>query len=141
LVEPVSRGDPESPLRWTSKSVRKLADELLRQGHQVSHNLVANLLKELGYSLQANRKTREGSVHPDRDAQFEYIQAEVKAFQAAGQPVISVDTKKQERVGDFKNNGRELQPEGDPEVVHDFVLPELGKVAPYGVYDVTHNLG
>ncbi len=141
LVEPVNRGDPEAPLRWTSKSVRKLADELLRQGHQVSHNLVASLLKELGYRLQANRKTGEGSTHPDRDAQFEYIQAEVKAFQAAGQPVISVDTKKQERVSDFKHNGRELQPEGDPEVLHDVVLPELGKVAPYGVYDVTHNLG
>ena len=140
-VEPVSRGDPESPLRWTSKSVRKLADELMRQGHQVSHTLVANLLKELGYRLQANRKTGEGSAHPDRDAQFEYIQAEVKAFLAAGQPVISVDTKKKEVVGDFKNNGRELRPEGDPEVVHDFVIPELGKVAPYGVYDVTHNLG
>jgi transposase len=143
LVEPVSRGDPESPLRWTSKSVRKLAVELTGQGHQVSHELVANLLKELGYSLQANRKMREGSAHPDRDAQFEHIQAEVKTFQEAGQPVISVDTKKKELVGDFKNNGRELRPQGDPELVrvHDFVIPELGKVAPYGVYDVTHNLG
>lgn len=143
LVEPVSRGDPESPLRWTSKSVRKLADELVRQGHPVSHELVANLLKELGYSLQANRKTREGSIHPDRDAQFEHIQAEVKDFQAAGQPVISVDTKKKELVGDFKNGGQELRPQGDPEQVrvHDFVIPELGKVAPYGVYDATHNLG
>ena len=143
LVEPVSRGDPESPLRWTSKSVRKLADELVRQGNPVSHELVANLLKELGYSLQANRKTREGSIHPDRDAQFEHIQAEVKDFQAAGQPVISVDTKKKELVGDFKNGGQELRPQGDPEQVrvHDFVIPELGKVAPYGVYDATHNLG
>ncbi len=143
LVEPASRGDPESPLRWTSKSVRKLADALTQQGHQVSHELVAKLLKELGYSLQANRKTREGSAHPERDAQFEHIQTEVKAFQAAGQPVISVDTKKKELVGDFKNGGRALRPQGDPELVrvHDFVIPELGKVAPYGVYDVTHNLG
>ena len=143
LVEPVSRGDPESPLRWTSKSVRKLADELRRQGHQASHDLVARLLKKQGYSLQANRKMREGSAHPDRDAQFEHIQAEVKAFQTAGQPVISVDTKKKELVGDFKNGGCELRPQGDPEVVrvHDFVIPELGKVAPYGVYDVTYNLG
>ena len=143
LVEPVSRGDPESPLRWTSKSVRKLADELRRQGHQASHDLVARLLKKQGYSLQANRKMREGSAHPDRDAQFEHIQAEVKVFQTAGQPVISVDTKKKELVGDFKNGGCELRPQGDPEVVrvHDFVIPELGKVAPYGVYDVTYNLG
>jgi transposase len=143
LVEPLSRGDPESPLRWTCKSVRRLADELQRQGHSVSHELVANLLQELGYSLQANRKTREGMAHPDRNAQFEHIQAEVQAFQRAGQPVISVDTKKKELVGDFKNGGRELCPQGDPELVrvHDFVIPELGKVAPYGVYDVTHNLG
>jgi transposase len=143
LVEPLSRGDPESPLRWTCKSVRKLADELNHQGHQVSHELVANLLKELGYSLQANRKTREGTAHPDRNAQFEHINAEVQAFQSAGQPVISVDTKKKELVGDFKNGGRELCPQGEPETVrvHDFVIPELGKVAPYGVYDVTHNLG
>lgn len=143
LVEPLSRGDPESPLRWTCKSVRKLAGELNRQGHQVSHELVANLLKELGYSLQANRKTREGTTHADRNAQFEHINAEVHAFQSAGQPVISVDTKKKELVGDFKNGGRELCPQGEPETVrvHDFVIPELGKVAPYGVYDVTHNLG
>jgi hypothetical protein len=109
----------------------------------VSHELVANLLKDLGYSLQANRKLREGSAHPDRDAQFAHIQAKVKAFQTAGQPVISVDTKKKELVGDFKNGGRERRPQGDPEPVrvHDFVIPELGKVAPYGVYDVTHNLG
>ena len=143
LVEPLSRGDPESPLRWTCKSVRKLADALNHQGHHVSHELVANLLKELGYSLQANRKTREGTAHPDRNAQFEHINAEVQAFQSAGQPVISVDTKKKELVGDFKNGGRELCPQGEPETVrvHDFVIPELGKVAPYGVYDVTHNLG
>ena len=133
----------ESPLRWTCKSVRKLADELNDQGHQVSHELVANLLKELGYSLQANRKTHEGTAHPDRNAQFEHINAEVQAFQSAGQPIISVDTKKKELVGDFKNGGRELCPPGEPEMVrvHDFVLPELGKAAPYGVYDVTHNLG
>jgi hypothetical protein len=143
LVEPVSRGDPESPLRWTCKSVRKLAEELNRQGHQVSHRLVAELLQELGYSLQANRKTREGTAHPDRDAQFEHLHAQVQAYQGDGQPVISVDTKKKELVGDFKNGGRELRPQGDPEPVrvHDFVIPELGKVTPYGVYDVTHNLG
>lgn len=143
LVEPVSRGDPESPLRWTCKSVRKLADELNQQGHQVSHRLVAELLQELGYSLQANRKTREGASHPDRNAQFEHINAEVQASQNAGQPVISVDTKKKELVGDFKNGGRELRPQGAPETVrvHDFVIPELGKATPYGVYDVTHNLG
>jgi transposase len=143
LVEPASRGDPESPLRWTCKSVRKLADELNRQGHQVSHRLVAELLQELGFSLQANRKTREGASHPDRNAQFEHINAQVQAYQSAGQPVISVDTKKKELIGDFKNGGRELRPQGDPETVrvHDFVIPELGKATPYGVYDVTHNLG
>jgi len=143
LVEPVSRGDPESPLRWTCKSVRKLAAELNCQGHQVSHRVVAELLHELGYSLQANRKTREGTAHPDRNAQFEHIHAQVQAYQGAGQPVISVDTKKKELVGDFKNGGRELRPQGDPEQVrvHDFVIPALGKATPYGVYDVTHNLG
>jgi transposase len=143
LVEPDSRGDPESPLRWTCKSVRKLAAELNRQGHQVSHRLVAELLQDLGYSLQANRKTREGAAHPDRNAQFEHINAQVQAYQSAGQPVISVDTKKKELVGDFKNGGRELRPQGAPEPVrvHDFVIPELGKATPYGVYDVTHNLG
>lgn len=143
LIEPTSRGDPESPLRWTSKSVRKLAQELNRMGHRVSHRLVADLLHELDYSLQANRKTKEGDSHPDRDAQFEHINAQVKTFQAASQPVISVDTKKKELVGDFKNGGREWQPQGEPEEVrvHDFLIPELGKVAPYGVYDMTHNLG
>ena len=143
LVEPVSRGDPESPLRWTCKSVRKLAEELNRQGHQVSHRLVAELLQELGYSLQANRKTREGAAHPDRNAQFEHLNSQVQAYQSDGQPVISVDTKKKELVGDFKNGGRELRPQGAPEPVrvHDFVIPELGKATPYGVYDVTHNLG
>jgi len=143
LIEPTSRGDPESPLRWTSKSVRKLAQELNRMGHRVSHRLVADLLHELDYSLQANRKTKEGDSHPDRDAQFEHINAQVKAFQAASQPAISVDTKKKELVGDFKNGGREWQPKGEPEKVrvHDFLIPELGKVAPYGIYDITHNLG
>ena len=143
LVEPNSRGDPESPLRWTCKSVRKLAEELKRQGHQVSHRLVAELLQDLGYSLQANRKTREGAAHPDRNAQFEHINDQVRAYQDDGQPVISVDTKKKELVGDFKNSGRELRPQGDPEKVrvHDFLIPELGKATPYGVYDVTHNLG
>src|SRR3989304_1302974 len=122
LIEPVSRGDPESPLRWTCKSTRRLADELMRKGHEVSHNLVAGLLHEMGYSLQANRKTREGTSHPDRDAQFEYINAEVRRRMARGTPVISVDTKKKELIGDFKNGGRELRPKGNPEKVrvHDF---------------------
>jgi transposase len=143
LVEPSSRGDPESPLRWTCKSVRKLAEELNRQGHQVSHRLVAELLQELGYSLQANRKSREGAAHPDRNAQFEHINDQVRAYQSDGQPVISVDAKKKELIGDFKNGGRELRPKGDPEAVrvHDFMIPELGKATPYGVYDLTHNLG
>jgi transposase len=143
LIEPVSRGDPESPLRWVCKSVRQLAAELNRQGHQVSHRLVAELLQELGYSLQANRKTSEGTTHPDRNAQFEHINEQVQVYQNASQPVISVDTKKKELVGDFKNGGRELRPQGDPERVrvHDFVIPELGKANPYGVYDITHNLG
>lgn len=143
LIEPVTRGDPESPLRWTSKSVRKLADELQRMGHQTSHRLVAALLHEMDYSLQANRKTLEGSTHPDRDAQFEYLHQRVKEFQAADQPVIAVDTKKKELVGDFKNHGRELRPKGEPARVrvHDFEIPALGKVAPYGVYDQTQNTG
>jgi transposase len=143
LIEPVTRGDPESPLRWTSKSVRKLADELQRMGHQTSHRMVAALLHEMDYSLQANRKTLEGSAHPDRDAQFGHIHRQVKAFQAAAQPVISVDTKKKELVGNFKNQGRELRPKGAPERVrvHDFEIPELGKVAPYGVDDPTQNTG
>ena len=143
LVDPVSRGDPESPLRWTCKSVRKLAEELNRQGHQVSHGLVAELLQELGFSLQANRKIREGATHPDRNAQFEHVNDEVEAYQSAGQPVISVDAKKKELVGDFTNGGRELRPKGDPEGVrvHDFAIPQLGKATPHGVYDVTHNLG
>jgi hypothetical protein len=143
LVEPVTRGDPESPLRWTCKSVRQLAAALQRMGHQTSHRMVAELLHQMDYSLQANRKTLEGSSHPDRDAQFHHISDKIREFQADRQPVISVDTKKKELVGDFKNNGRELRPKGDPEKVrvHDFIIPELGRAAPYGVYDVTQNAG
>lgn len=143
LVEPVTRGDPESPLRWTCKSVRKLAKELRRQGHPTSHRIVADLLHEMGYSLQANRKTQEGASHPDRNAQFEYLNRKVKRYLAAQQPVISVDTKKRELVGNFKNGGRELRPQGDPERVrvHDFVIPALGRATPYGIYDLARNAG
>ncbi len=142
LVDPVTRGDPESPLRWTCKSVRKLAEELNRLGHQTSHRMVAELLHELGYSLQANRKTLEGSSHADRDQQFQHINQHVTEF-LQQQPVISVDTKKKELVGNFKNHGAELRPKGDPEPVrvHDFVIPELGRAAPYGVYDLANNSG
>ncbi len=141
LVEPTTRGDPESPLRWTCKSVRKLAEELRRQGHLTSHRIVAELLHELGYSLQANRKTLEGSGHPDRNAQFMHLNQAVQLQLALGQPVISVDTKKKELVGPFKNSGRELRPTGQPEevLVHDFLIPGLGRVSPYGVYDVAQN--
>ncbi len=143
LVEPVTRGDPMTPLLWTAKSLRNLAAELRAGGHRIGHNVVAKLLGELGYSLQANRKTLEGSSHPDRDAQFNYINDQVKAALAAGQPAISVDTKKKELVGDFKNGGREYRPKGDPEKVrvHDFLIPELGRAAPYGVYDIADNTG
>jgi hypothetical protein len=143
LVEPVTRGDPESPLRWTCKSVRRLAEELHRRGHIISYPVVAELLRELGYSLQANRKNKEGSSHPDRNAQFEYINRRVGRFLAGKQPVISVDTKKKELVGDFKNGGRELRPKGEPEKVrvHDFLIPELGRATPYGVYDLARNTG
>ena len=143
LISPYTRGDPESPLRWTCKSVRKLAAELNRQGHQVSHTSVASLLRDMNYSLQANRKITEGKQHPDRDAQFNYINQQSRDQQRRGQPVISVDTKKKELVGDFKNAGREWRPQGDPEKVrsHDFIDKELGKVAPYGVYDLTRNDG
>jgi hypothetical protein len=143
LVNPATRGDPMSPLRWTCKSTRKLAEELGRQGHDVSHQTVALLLQAAGYSLQSNRKTREGRSHPDRDAQFEHINARVVALQRRGQPVISVDTKKKELVGDFKNNGEEWQPEGCPEEVRakDFPDKRLGKAIPYGVYDQTLNKG
>jgi transposase len=143
LVEPVTRGDPESPLRWTCKSVRKLATELSLRGHHVSHQLVSELLHELGYSLQANRKTREGGDHPDRDAQFAYVNAQAERFLAAGEPVVSVDAKKKELVGDFKNPGREWRPQGDPEEVrvYDFPIAGLGRATPYGVYDLGQNAG
>ena len=143
LVEPTSRGVPEAPLRWTCKSVRQLAAELHRQGHPVGRQKVAALLADLRYSLRANRKTKEGAAHPDRNAQFEYINAQAQAFQHRGQPVISVDTKKKELVGDFKNGGREWRPPGEPEEVrvHDFVDKDLGKAIPYGVYDLSANTG
>jgi DDE family transposase len=143
LLEPVTRGHPESPLRWTCKSTRKLAEELRRHDHPVGERTVAALLRRLGYSLQANRKTREGETHPDRNAQFEHINEQVQRFQKRQQPVISVDTKKKELVGDFRNGGREWRPRGTPEEVrvHDFQDPALGKAIPYGVYDVTHNQG
>lgn len=143
LVDPTTRGDPMSPLRWTCKSTRVLAEELTRQGHRVEHQRVSELLQEAGYSLQANRKTREGDSHPDRNAQFEYIAAQSRAFQERGQPVISVDTKKKELIGDFKNGGREWHPKGAPENVrvHDFLDKEQGKAIPYGVYDVSANAG
>jgi hypothetical protein len=143
LVEPTARGDPMAPLRWTCKSTRRLAAELTRQNHAVSHTKVAQLLDYLGYSLQGTRKTMEGISHPDRNAQFEYINEQVKVFQGRDQPVVSVDTKKKELVGDFANKGREYQPKGQPEKVrvHDFADKELGKVIPYGVYDLTTNSG
>ena len=143
LVEPTASGHPMSPLRWTSKSVRHLAEALQSMGHRVSRQLVAELLAAAGYSLQANRKTREGPNHPDRDAQFRYINQQVRRFQAATQPVISVDTKKKELVGDFKNAGRQWRPKGRPAPVrvHDFLIPERGKAIPYGVYDLTRNAG
>ena len=143
LIEPTASGDPDSPLRWTTKSVRRLGAELEAMGHVASHRLVAELLHELGYSLQANRKAREGTSHPDRDAQFRYINDQVRRFQKGGRPVISVDTKKKELVGDFKNAGREWRPKGNPERVrvHDFIIPEQGKAIPYGVYDLQRNEG
>jgi hypothetical protein len=143
LVEPTASGDPQSPLRWTSKSVRRLAGELKAMGHRASHRLVADLLQASGYSLQANRKTLDGPQHPDRDAQFRYINEQVRGCQKRGQPAVSVDTKKKELVGDFKNGGREWRPKGDAEPVrvHDFVIPEKGKAIPYGVYDLHRNEG
>jgi len=153
LVEPTTRGDPESPLRWTCKSVRRLAEALQQQGHQVSRTLVAELLNATGYSLQGNRKTKEGDSHPDRDAQFAHINTQVAAALAEQQPVISVDTKKKELVvglqptgltrGDFRNNGCEYRPQGRPEEVrvHDFLIKELGRAVPYGLYDVAANAG
>jgi hypothetical protein len=143
LVEPVTRGDPESPLRWTCKSLRQLATELSEQGHIVSHTSIGGLLKKLGYSLQGNRKTLEGTDHPDRNSQFEYINAQVEDALSHRQPVISVDTKKKELVGQYKNSGKEWRPEGDPEKVnvYDFVDKELGRANPYGVYDLANNTG
>jgi transposase len=143
LLESTTRGDPEAPLRWTCKSVRQLTAELVRMKHSVSHQVVADLLHALGYSLQANRKTREGSNHPDRNAQFEHLNGKVKWCLGRRQPVISVDTKKKELVGDFKNNGQEWRPKGEPEPVrvHDFVDPELGRATPYGIYDLGRNHG
>jgi hypothetical protein len=143
LVDPATRGHPESPLRWTCKSTGKLAEELARQNHPVTDRTVAALLKEAGYSLQANRKTKEGSAHPDRNAQFEHIGRRVTACQHRGQPVVSVDTKKKELVGEFKNGGREWNPRGEPEQVktHDFPDKTLGKAIPYGVYDLASNEG
>ena len=143
LVDPVTRGDPESPLRWTSKSTRKLADELGAQGYTVSPQKVGQLLQASGYSLQATQKTLEGSSHPDRNDQFEFINDRVDAFHARGAPVVSVDTKKKELLGDFQNGGREWQPTGAPVPVrvHDFIDDALGKVIPYGVYDMARNTG
>src|SRR5579871_10267 len=143
LVEPTTRGDPESPLRWTCKSTRKLADELAARGYRVSQEWVRQRLRDLRYSLQGNRKTKEGGEHPERDAQFAHINATARAFLAAGDPVISVDAKKKELVGDFKNGGREWAPAGQPEEVrvYDFPLKDLGRVTPYGVYDLAANAG
>jgi hypothetical protein len=143
LVEPTTRGDPQSPLRWTCKSTRQLAAELQRQGYQIGDRKVADLLSQMRYSLQANVKTLEGNQHPDRNAQFEYINQQTIAFQSRRQPVISVDTKKKELVGDFSNSGREWRPQGEPEKtrVHDFEDKELGKAIPYGIYDLHDNSG
>jgi hypothetical protein len=143
LVESSTRGDPQSPLCWTSKSTRRLAEELRGQGHAVSHPTVAALLSDLGYSLQANSKTKEGQDHPDRDAQFEHINRQVRAFQAEGQPVVSVDAKKKELIGDFRNPGREWHRRGHPEQVRakDFPDKQLGKAIPEGVYDLGRNEG
>ena len=143
LVDPMTRGDPESPLRWTCKSTRRLSEELEKLSHPVSPRKVAYLLNEVGYSLQANRKTREGMSHPDRNAQFEYINKQVMEFQHLKEPVISVDTKKKEIIGNFRNTGREYHKKGCPEEVrvHDFPDPELGKAIPYGVFDISSNEG
>ena len=143
LVEPATRGDPEAALLWIRRSLRNLADALRVMGHRVSHYVVADLLRDLNYSLQANRKTREGTHNADRDAQFGYINTKVAEALAAGEPAISVDTKKKELVGDFKNAGRELRPKGQPEPVrvHDFKIPDLGRASPYGVYDIVGNTG
>jgi DNA-binding phage protein len=143
LVDPLTRGDPQSPLRWTCKSTRQLARTLTARGYAVSYRVVGELLRELGYSLQANAKTLEGAQHPDRNAQFEYLNAQVQTYLAKRWPVISVDAKKKELVGQYDNSGREWQPQGQPELVkvHDFPDPQLGKAIPYGIYDVGRNLG
>ncbi|MGH7393880.1 MAG: ISAzo13 family transposase [Candidatus Rokuibacteriota bacterium] len=143
LVEPATRGDPMRLLRWTSKSLRHLEGALQGLGHSVCPHVIADCLRELGYSLQANRKTREGGGHVDRDAQFQYIANQAKDFLAADEPVISVDTKKKELVGNFKNSGREWNPQGSPEAVnvHDFIDPKLGRAIPYGIYDIGDNKG
>src|SRR6266403_4907321 len=143
LVAPVTRGDPMQPLLWTCRSLRNLVKELAQKGHEVCPTVVGDLLRDMGYSLQANSKTREGSKHSDRDAQFQYINTQAKAFLTAHEPVISVDTKKKELVGDFKNNGREWRPKGAPELVnvHDFIDPKLSRAVPYGVYDINNNVG
>ena len=143
LVEPATRGDPTQPLLWTTRSLRKLVKELAKLGHQVCPTVVGDLLCGMGYRLQANSKTREGSKHIDRDAQFHYINMQAKAFLAAHQPVVSVDTKKKELVGNFRNNGREWRRTGRPELVniHDFIDPKLRRAVPYGVYDMTNNVG
>jgi hypothetical protein len=143
LVEPTTRGDPMQPLLWTTRSLRNLANELANKGHKVCPTVVGDLLRGTGYSLQANSKTREGGQHIDRDGQFHYINTQAKAFLAANEPVISVDTKKKELVGNFKNNGREWRRNGAPELVnvHDFIDPKLSRAVPYGVYDITNNVG
>jgi hypothetical protein len=143
LIDPVTRGDPGSPLRWSSKSLRKLARELGKKGYAISPQSVGELLKQQDYSLQANRKSREGADHPDRDAQFQHLASQVRSFQERGQPTVSVDAKKKETVGDFKNGGQEWQPQGQPEIVrrHDFADPRLGKATIYGVFDITGNQG
>jgi hypothetical protein len=143
LVDPDSRGDPMSPLRWTCKSTGQLALALTRGGHRVSAETVGKLLRESGYSLQANVKTTEGSQHPDRDAQFRYLNEQARQFRDAGLPVVSVDAKKKELIGEFKNVGREWEPKGEPVPVrvHDFLVPELGKAIPYGIYDLERNVG
>ena len=143
LVEPATRGDPMQPLLWTTRSLRSLMKELAKHGHKVCPTVVGDLLRRMGYSLQANSKTREGGQHIDRDAQFHYINTQALAFLAAQQPVISVDTKKKELVGNFKNNGRDWRPKGRPERVnvHDFIDPKLSRAVPYGIYDINNNVG
>jgi Rhodopirellula transposase DDE domain len=143
ILESVTRGDPTQPLLWTSRSLRRLADELAKKGHEVCPTTLGKLLHDMNYSLQANCKTKEGNQHIDRDAQFEYINTQAKAFLTAREPVISVDTKRKELVGSFKNNGRELCQKGKPELVnvHDFIDPKLKRAVPYGVYDITRNVG